>query len=430
MKGAGHTSRGLIALAFAAAALSLPAPAGAETTGERVYFRELATSSKPEVETFFSEGGLRLRGSCATDVSTVDFTLQAATTVDNVQVYFNGQQDGTSAAYEADGFDTMDGVGITDFLNMDENAVGQIVYSRPDGRHVTVHWYALEDPLFDPDRCLFVGSAQVAKPGPGGPLSRERIDFRADAGTPRETILDARGLELNARCTDTSSLVVEARTATDHATIHTNSQHVTGVGTDDPYYADDNDFRPGERLNLTNAILAHDSNGGQIVYATPGGAVVTADWGAEEGAYGEADRDCAFYGSARSLGPDAADRFDYRGAAGSPREKFYDRGGVRLRGRCGNPASLFVDLVIGAPLHFGNAIQLAPDAIDASSFGATKLGASALAVNSVDRAAGHAVYVDANRDVHTFDWLGEELNAFGGGPDCAFLGSAEYFPRP
>jgi hypothetical protein len=115
---------------------------------------------------FFSEGGLKLEGECA---SGGEPNIFVSSTSDHALVHQNGQRPGPATFYDQrnnlnadpdDRFDLFDGFGVEE-----DGGIGQIVYSSFEtGTNVTVDWFSAEDP-FNPgssSECVFLGPAEVA----------------------------------------------------------------------------------------------------------------------------------------------------------------------------------------------------------------------------------------------------------------------------
>jgi hypothetical protein len=411
----------LAGLIVGAAAMLAPAGATAKVSPKRVFFQEPAMTSEAE---FFAAGGLELSASCGAGT---DLTVIARTSVDNAMVRANRQGPGTDVTYaEFDNFDIAGPFDLFAQLGGDDTEVGgQLIYSRPDGRHITVDWLANEDSLAAEDQCLFAGVAEVAKPGRDRG-SRKRIDFRADVGDDPKRVLNAGGLRLTASCEAGSVPELRARTTVDHSMLHVNSQ--SGLaGT----YIENDDFVRGDIFALLGGLGTFDSALGQIVFATPGGAVVSVDWLSEQEDAYDGAVDCAIAGTARVAGKRSPARAFYRRAEGDDNpldranfRKFFKLGFLSLNGSCATDATQ--EITDSHPLGFtyGGPAQSSSTNVHLSAEGSAQGGATYTAIN--DDANGHGLTASASGAVAEVDWLAEGGgDAFGGGPDCLFAGTAE-----
>jgi hypothetical protein len=110
-----------------------------------------------------------------------------------------------------------------------------------------------------------------------------RINFLAPASSPETTVFSADGLTLHASCSASDQLEFTATTSIEHAIINAsgNFQNEFDGEVDD-------DFNPGEMAEVGKEIGngGQESVGGQLVYITPAGDVVTAQFILEEASFG------------------------------------------------------------------------------------------------------------------------------------------------
>jgi hypothetical protein len=356
-------------------------------------------------------------------------------------VHLNGQgfdAPGFGAAEEND-FDSGDAISLLDAVGLDGDFdSGQIVFSRPNGVHVTVDWGALENMNGAPAdyRCTFVGSAQIASPG-RDPKARKRIDFRADVGRGRG-ILRAGGLRLRARCYPGGELDVVAKI------------HANGQGTSAPY-AWDNNLRVGQRFAFLAALGTDSAQTGQLIYANPKGTVVTADWLVEDLDPYEGRRDCAFVGTARVVRKGDTDRAWFapmrtkpiivpraapRGVPAPDFRTFHKRGPFSLIGGCSTVTELY-DHSLDVYAAYGRAGGFTGN--EQSRTGINQTGSTAVFQSSgplletPSDNSGHAAMFTTDGAIMTVDWLAQERTAFGTKKlrrKCLFAGTTEFFRAP
>ncbi|HXH24090.1 MAG TPA: hypothetical protein VNI78_02505, partial [Vicinamibacterales bacterium] len=399
-----------------AAAVLLAAASSASAAVTTAKIRYVAPTGGSE-QTLFDHEGLQIIGGCGPGGDT---SIALRGTLDNSMLFVNGQGGESIGAVGNPGFNSGSAVFMPAILGLDGTFdAGQILFSRPNGTHITIDWAMHEDALFpSANQCGFWGVATIAKPGGRNRGSRRRIDFRKDASRKGKTVLEAKGLKLKASC-KAGNLGVLARTKADHAVLHANSQGLT------EHYAGDENLRTKERFRLIKrlGLTAGDAlDSGQLIYATPRGAVVSVDWIARtNGAYGTGAKggrgipgppqfDCAFVGTARTLGKRAGDRAWFarrrpeglpasarRGSAPIPLTPFFERPPFGLSGRCiraeGTDRILRVSGGSAEAGAFVGAEQAsAGDAVSGTSAAS---GFSAGALTFPDHAAGHMAFVAA-----------------------------------
>jgi hypothetical protein len=110
-------------------------------------------------------------------------------------------------------------------------------------------------------------------------VSAARIDFRPDVPTPQTEILNFGGLRLLATCSSGPDLDLKAQSTTANAQIQSFTIDALGV----TQKTDDFNFDPGDILNLLPVDDVLEV--GQIIYSTPGGAIVTAQFQTDEVAF-------------------------------------------------------------------------------------------------------------------------------------------------
>lgn len=372
---------------------------------------------------FFEKGGLQLIGRC--DLGGLD--VYARSTVADGMLHANDQGAGTNDYYEYDDLDAgvMVNLSSTMFsLGTDDNA-GQLVFGRPGGTTLSIDWLAEYGEGYNGERdCIFQGTARRVDSS-----SPDRANYRVNTDDGPTTFFNRGGLKLIGQCTG-FTLDVTAKTSTDHAVIHANSQYIND-GFD---AASDNDFNTGETLNLEDAANGlMDNTVGQIVYAKPGGKTVTVEWAAEDDA--EAlDRDCVFNGVARVRESGDAKRVNFRvpqgGTAGAT--TFFSQGGLKLKGECtaGVPhLNVLVSTTSGnTTIHYNGQYGSVAKFDENDSFDSdpgdrfSLIGELVLFVEDED-ASGQIVYSSFGGTNVTVHWA--ELGDPGGSYRCAFVGTAE-----
>ena len=431
-----------IVLAVGAGALLLSAPAASGDVERKRFFFSRAEGTPSQV--FFKRAGVRLTGTCASGLET---SVSVASRSDNAMVHLNGQgNEGLSAAEDND-FDNGELIEILSALGLDgEFDSGQIVFSRPNGVHVTIDWATIENTNGAPadHRCMFFGAAQVAAPG-RDPRTRKRIDFRADARRGK-TVLTTGGLRLRATCGFGHELDVVAKTEVDHAVVHANGQGPLGAD-----YTGVNNLRVHRQFAFLSALGTDTAQTGQLIYANPKGTVVTVDWLVEDvdayaGRFG-----CAFVGTARVLRRDDPDRAWFapkrsrpilvprassRGVPAPDFQTFHKRGPFSLIAGCSDESAGW-DHNLDALAAYsrrggmaGNEQSLTDDGIVGSS--AFFASAGPLLETPSDN-SGHAVMFTADGAVMSVDWLGQEDNAFGTQTlrrKCLIAGTTDLFRAP
>ena len=121
--------------------------------------------------------------------------------------------------------------------------------------------------------------------------SVEKISFLVPGGTGPTTVLSLNGLTLVATCAAGPGLSVVANTSVGGALIHSG-----GIGTSavNGYYAEDDNFNPGDSFNVLGATGGGGLQG-TLTYVRPDGGVVTATYLVEEDPPGNR---CIFGGTA------------------------------------------------------------------------------------------------------------------------------------
>ena len=423
--------RGLLgggAAVLLALALSTPSAEGT-VTKERIFYA--ADQSTPLVE-IFNEGGLVIEAICNNGPAT---TVQLTTTVENATI--DAAAHSQLGYGENDDFDPPEPFSLFPATSGDGNfEAGQIVYSRPDGTHVTVDWLAHEDPIPFSDQCLFAGIAQVAEPGGQGG-SRKRIDLRADDGDPAKMLFDATGLRLRATCVADGPMSVVAKAEESGGAIFANGHAPAGI-----LYADDKRLGASEPFRLfTELEGGEDAATGQIVFVSRSKDVVTVDWTSEAGAYG-LTRDCQFVGSARvaPAGSNQQVYFARKRASEVPEPKrgipepepktFFTIGPWKLKAACGTSMALDHALFAAVKTPDGNtfsALNHIPSGTD-DHLGTSLNAGDADIANEPKRLAGHLISVSAASDIVTVDYAMSERQALG--KRCLFAGTADVSAGP
>jgi len=423
-----------VVAAVVAGALLTAGPATAATVKERVFY-EGTPGTLDQV--FFNQGGLRLIGGCASGPQT---TIRIQTTVNNASVHVGAHGAGEAYA-DDDNFDTGDSLDLPAAISGDGDfEAGQIVYSRPDGTHVSIDWAAQEDPIPFDQKCLFAGIAQVSVPDGVERGSRRGLDFRADAGDPRKTVLDAAGLRLRASCSPADALKVVARARRSGGAIFANT-HAFGPGV---AYADDKRLDASERFKLFDELGVADSTVGQLAYISPRKTLVTVDWSGEQGALGNTS-DCLFGGTARVAGRKARHRAFFarkraqsvpepkRGIPEPDPQRFHRHGPFALLAACGTSQALEGDALFAEveSLHEGGSLRAFVSHVPgdtASSQGSSAGGGPSQLVSGTRRQLGHGVVVSEVGDIFNFDLAASERRALG--KRCLLAGTTDIARAP
>ena len=441
----GSATFGGIAGAIAICALLIAAPDAASRVVKAPVFY-IAPENTADTDPFFQRAGLRLTGACADGGDNPVPTITVTSGADNAMVHVNAQAPMALAYAEDDDFDQGDSFSLFGSLGINAAFVGgQLVFSRPDGRHVTVTWGrtpALE--LGQPQRCALFGIARIASRG-RDPRTRKRIDFRAGEGA-KKRVLRAGGLALRARCTDAGRLGVVARTGVDHSVLGANVQAASFNDV-----AVDGNLREREGVDLFGRLGGgRDDAVGQLVYANPRGSVVSVDWLAEEAdAYG-GRRACAFVGTARITGERSRERLYFarrrsrpfltprQGARGVPApdyERVLSQPPFELFAACAHPQGgdgrLFGRAAVAAA---GAAVGAEQAAAEAEIMGGTSaLGSSFLLLSAPTRSVGHAAAMTTTGAMFATSWLAQQHVALGKPARrklCLLAGTTERIPAP
>jgi hypothetical protein len=429
-------ARGLLGSGAAALLTLTLSAASAEgaVTKERIFYA--GAQGTPLVE-IFDEGGLVIEAICNNGPATA---VQLTTTVQDATI--DAAAHSQLGFGENDDFDPPEPFSLFPATGGDGNfEAGQIIYSRPDGTHVTVDWTATEDPIPFQDQCLFAGVAQVATPGGGDAGSRRRIDFRSDAGDPAKTILDAGGLRLRATCVTPgmgTDIAIVARPDQNGGAIFANGQ-ADGTSA----YADDKRFQASEKFNLSSEIEAGDDNAvGQLVYVSPSRNVVTVDWVSEEADAYAATRDCQFVGTARVAPAGSGQHVFFarkrasvvpepkRGVPEPEPKTFFTIGPWKLQGACGTSMALDHALFAEVKTPDGttfSALNHIPSGTDDHQGTSLNAGEADIA-SEPKRLAGHLITVSAAGDILTADYAMSERKALR--KRCLFAGTADVSAAP
>jgi hypothetical protein len=116
--------------------------------------------------------------------------------------------------------------------------------------------------------------------------------FYASNETAAKTvILSLNGLTLTAGCEGGESSLI-ATTSVNNSLIHAGGTFLIAT----PFYVEDDNFETSESVDILEE--EEDSVQGTLTYATPSGAVVTATFESEEGAFAGFNTDCVISGDA------------------------------------------------------------------------------------------------------------------------------------
>ena len=123
------------------------------------------------------------------------------------------------------------------------------------------------------------------------------VGLRADLGPGQQaTALDLEGLTLKAACSASGALSLRAATAAGPAWIRTGGTFRAGSSTAASTYGEDDDFQPHESFDALGG--EPDNLRAELVYAAPGGAVVTVAFLAEQGVPRTGGAGCMVAGTA------------------------------------------------------------------------------------------------------------------------------------
>ena len=419
-----RVARCLATVASTLAVIALVAPSPARAGLEAVDYRANDGSS---ARTFFKEGGLKLRGKC---LSGDDLHVTARTTRSNAAIHYNAQYASTGASYaEQDDFDKADAEDLLGNLGVDDDASGQIVYSRPGGVNVTVDWLAERSDAYGGAReCVFAGTARVL-----GRDSRDSLNYRADVGDAPTLFLERGGLRMNVTCIDSGGggqLGVLIGGTTNDGVVRVNSQSAGNLSDD----GTNNDTNASLTQNMFSVFLGdialNDSSVGQIVFSSADGTNVSVDWMAEDNDADGIDalgKDCVFTGTIRVLQNADPKSLGLRFNGTLPITSFFSAGGLDLLAGCdGADQDIFADAAVDSSM-----IHYNGQAGDAAAHGAQNdLNPDAPwdLENGVadDASSGQLVYSTPTGAIVSADYLAEDgTDSLFGAGDCNFLGTAE-----
>jgi hypothetical protein len=269
---------------------------------------------------------------------------------------------------------------------------------------------------------VVVSALLLAALAPGSvAASVKRIYYRGAAGGPSKTVLHAGGLRLTAQCASGMSGAVLSVTASSDvadASIHANEQPGDSSPGD---YTENDDLMVGDPLPIygSGGMPLTAFAAGQIVYSKPTRGAVSVDFIAAQNG-GEANI-CRFAGTAR-VAPRGTGLVYYRASPGAPPVKFFDRGGLVLRGICSGTDVMTVRARTRgerATIH-SNGQYLSPG-IDYSEDNHLSPGETFDLGTAADSEAGQLIYSRPDGRTLTIDFLSEE--DIYGEPGCAFAGT-------
>ncbi len=136
------------------------------------------------------------------------------------------------------------------------------------------------------------GSAGGQGPaGPAGPSGAQKIDFRADVGTPDTKVLDFGGLVIVARCDAGPNLVVKATSTVADSELHISGATQASGQPAAVTYAEDDHLGPAS----PGVSFPTGNFEGTFTYSTPAGAIVSGTVASEQTAFNNT-RACWFGG--------------------------------------------------------------------------------------------------------------------------------------
>jgi hypothetical protein len=265
----------------------------------------------------------------------------------------------------------------------------------------------------------------VALPADALGAGLKRVSYRAtDTDAPR-TFFDNGGLRLRGSCEESQDLNVVARTNFDNALISYNAQSFDGDA-----YAEDTDLDTGQNEDLFDELgFSGDSTAGQIIYARPGGKVVTVDFSSEEGEINDGDRDCAFVGVARVLDSTSSNRINFRAQTGTGPTEILSKGGLTLTARCTAEEDGFSVLantaVDDAMIHHNGQSDQPADNTDLANHLDDFDQDVTYSFDALRTGVGQVIYARPDGKVVTVDWAKhDQASMFGNDTDCAVVGAA------
>jgi hypothetical protein len=386
--------------------------ASASVHTERVDYAKTPPSA---LNDFYAAQGFRMSGSCAAGP---DLGFEAETIgVPDAVMGWNVQRPGAAEAeFNGDFGDPAEQDLLGSFGPLgDDNAGGQaiVLFDGSSSFHA-VDWAAFEDGVQEPGKCQIAGISHWTYPS-DDTGANGRLDYRAQQNTGTQTVLRRAGLRLNGSC-DGGSTEITASSTKPNATIHVNSQSVGDVSD----YAEDDDFDPGDTLELGSEGITLDATTGQIVYATRSGRVLSIDFLADQDSFTPVI-DCVFVGTTRSLGKGSKARVSYHSKPKNGRRVFFKRGGVKLSASCtdGNGLDVFVGSRKARGFVSANQNEAGPTGLAGTAPG----GGTSTIVAYGESASGHTTVVLANGRIVSLDWLAQEPG--GAGLECDFVGTSE-----
>ena len=419
-----RVARCLATVTSTLAAVALIAPVAVHAGLELVDYRANAGSG---AKAFLNGGGLKLRGKC---LAGDDLNVTAKTARNNAAIHYNAQYGANGASYaENDDYDKADTEDLLGNLGADDDASGQIVYSRPGGVNVTVDWLAERSDAYGAAKdCVFAGTARVLERN-----SPDSLNFRADVDDGRTLFLERGGLRMNVTCNMSGGggqLGVLIGGTTNDGVIRVNSQSAGNLSDD----GTNNDTSSGLTQNMFSVFLGdialNDSSVGQIVFSSADGTNVSVDWMAEDN---DADgiealrKDCVFTGTTRVLPNADPKSLGLRFDGSLPITSFFSAGELELLANCdGDDQDIFADPgVDSSMIHYNGQTG------DAAAHGAQNDlnpdGPWGLENGVADDASsGQLVYSTPAGGVVSADYLAEDgANSLFGTGDCNFFGTAE-----
>jgi hypothetical protein len=377
---------------------------------KRIFFKANAGSSPA---TAFKAAGLKLTAHCATGPQLI---VKATSSKDSASIHANEQPALMSSGTYVENDDmTAGAAGAVPILGPDGMedvplTSGQIIYSKPSGKAVTIDFIAGQG-VGTPTTCVFAGAAEVAS---GSAV----VNYRANPGTASEVFFHHGGLALSGSCGAGEDLNVVAHSHTKHAIIHVNDQYLTN-GFD---YLENNDFSPGSPFT----IVSHgDSLAGQVIYSRPNGKTTTIEDLAEEDIFGKSK--CGFIGTNDYATTKTSNSVDFRVDAPTPQRTVFKRDHVEVDASCDAGPALTASLAASDPsleVQGANA-QYAPDQSTFSgSAGSSGSGDFTFGYGG-SHASGQLIVARAgNKSVVAIDYLAETSDAYGGRKDCALVGTS------
>jgi hypothetical protein len=387
---------------------ALALPQGAAADDKRVDF----VTGAPAAEDFYDANGLTLSGTCAAGP---EMQVTAQSSANNTVIHIGAQGTAGSRYLENDDFDLGETVDVLGGLGTDDDLSGQIVWATPGGSVTVIDFLAEEgDALGGATDCAFTGTAQ--------PRIGDALDSVSQGAVGSFTLFEQSGFAVDGVCDDSPSRMDPIIRASGRRGIMAPNMQALGdeVGAGIEFLA------PGDSRSLVDELATGDSLVGQVVYLTTHHTNVSLDFLLETDAFGGP---CAFGGVVSVARRHDAANVDYRARAGTPYVTFFKRGGLELRGRCGEANKLSVVARTKrrhATLHmnrqtFAGSTGIA-DYREQDDFIPGRTGQVKLATIG----SGQVIYTAPDGKLLSIDWAGNrDTSGWAGSKNCSWIGTSQ-----